>query len=78
METTKNVYSNKEITVTYHPRKCTNAGLCAQGLSEVFRTSVIPWIDLDAAQAQKIAKQVALCPSGALQCKLHQESPQLV
>lgn len=77
METEKNVYSNKEITVTYRPKLCVNAGKCAQGLSDVFRTSVIPWIDVDAAQAKRIVKQIRKCPSGALQCKLHHQSPQV-
>ena len=45
MDINANVFSNDEITVTYQPRCCTNAGICAKQLSEVFRKSVIPWID---------------------------------
>ncbi|MDC7993707.1 (4Fe-4S)-binding protein [Altibacter sp. HG106] len=65
---TPNTYSNGEITVAYNPKKCTHSECCAQELSEVFRTAVIPWIHLDAASSERIAQQVARCPSGALSC----------
>ncbi len=71
METNPNVFSNSDITVTYSPNQCINAERCARELSEVFRYSVIPWIDLDGASTKKIAKQVKKCPSGALTCKVH-------
>lgn len=63
-----NVFSNKDITVTYKPSVCINAERCAQELSTVFRQTVIPWIDLDGASSKKIMEQVRKCPSGALQC----------
>jgi uncharacterized Fe-S cluster protein YjdI len=66
METLVNEFTNGEITVTYEPRKCIHAENCAKGLSEVFRTTVIPWIDMDAATTQKIISQIRKCPSGAL------------
>ena len=59
-------FTNGEITVTYNPNVCVHAENCAKGLSEVFRTSVIPWIDLDAATSKKIISQIKKCPSGAL------------
>ena len=66
METYENEFSNGEITVTFAPRKCIHAERCAKGLSEVFKTSVIPWIDLDGADSKRIISQVKKCPSGAL------------
>ena len=66
METNENVFSNKDITVTYEPRCCKNAGLCAKQLSDVFRQSVIPWIDMEGAESEAIINQVNKCPSGAL------------
>ena len=66
METYKNVYRNGEVIVTYEPCRCIHAEACAKGLSEVFKTSVIPWIDLDGASTKKIIAQVKKCPSGAL------------
>lgn len=66
METQPNSFSNDEITVTYNPKCCKNAGICALQLSSVFRTSVIPWIDLDGADNEAIISQINKCPSGAL------------
>lgn len=67
MDIKSNVFSNEDITVTYQPKCCVNAGLCAKQLSNVFRHSVIPWIDLDGAATDKIIQQIKKCPSGALQ-----------
>jgi len=66
METLPNVYSNNDITVTYKPCVCIHAEKCAKELSEVFRTSVIPWINLDGIETKRIIKQINRCPSGAL------------
>jgi uncharacterized Fe-S cluster protein YjdI len=74
MESYKNVFTNGELTVTFEPSKCIHAEKCANGLSEVFRTSVIPWIDLDAANTKRIVKQIRKCPSGALQYVLHRRA----
>ena len=73
METTPNVFSNEEITVTYNPCQCINAERCARELSSVFRQSVIPWIDLEGASTEQIISQVRKCPSGALQFHIKQE-----
>lgn len=73
MDVNANVFSNKEITVTYEPHCCVNAGICARELSEVFRNSVIPWIDLDGAQTDVIVNQIKKCPSGALKYHLNQK-----
>ena len=66
MRTYTNEFSNNEITVTFTPQKCIHAEKCAKELSSVFRTSVIPWINLDAANTANIVKQIKKCPSGAL------------
>ncbi|MEX2350207.1 MAG: (4Fe-4S)-binding protein [Flavobacteriaceae bacterium] len=68
METYENEFTNGEIKVTYDPKVCIHAEKCAKGLSDVFRTDIIPWIDLDGAETKKIVAQVKKCPSGALQC----------
>ncbi|BAO76676.1 (4Fe-4S)-binding protein [Winogradskyella sp. PG-2] len=73
MDINSNVFSNEEITVTYQPRCCANAGICAKQLSDVFRNSVIPWIDLEGAQTEAIINQVNKCPSGALQFYYNQK-----
>ena len=66
METNATFFSNNDITVTFEPCVCIHAERCAKELSEVFRNSVIPWIDLDGASTEKIIKQIKKCPSGAL------------
>ena len=72
METNANVFSNSDITVTYKPCVCIHAERCAKDLSNVFRNSVIPWIDLDGASTKKIIKQIKKCPSGALKYALNE------
>ena len=71
MKANTNTYSNKKITVAYSPKCCINSGNCARQLADVFRTSVIPWINLDAAETSKIIAQINKCPSGALTYLLH-------
>ena len=66
METYANVFSNEDIIVTYEPCLCIHAEKCAKELSEVFRTSIIPWINLDGSETKRIIKQIKRCPSGAL------------
>lgn len=73
MEINANQFSNSEITVTYEPTLCTSAGRCARELSDVFRNSVIPWIDIDGASSDKIIEQVRKCPSGALKFYYNQK-----
>jgi len=66
MDTYEDEFSNGEIIVTFEPKKCIHAENCAKGLSEVFRTTVIPWINLDNAETDLIIAQIRKCPSGAL------------
>lgn len=73
MDVNANFFSNEDITVTYEPRCCVNAGICAKQLSDVFRNSVIPWIDLDGANTDAIINQIKKCPSGALKFHLNQK-----
>jgi uncharacterized Fe-S cluster protein YjdI len=73
METNANTYSNKEITITYDPKCCIHSGKCVKELSAVFRTSVIPWVDPDAADSSKIIAQIRKCPSGALKYVRHKK-----
>ena len=66
MEFYTNVYSNNDITVTYEPSICIHAEKCAKELSSVFRSSIIPWINLDDAETKTVINQIKKCPSGAL------------
>ena len=60
METQDNIFSNDDITVTFEPCKCIHADKCAKELSEVFRTSVIPWINLDGTKTKRIRQSNVL------------------
>lgn len=68
MNANPNEFSDEIITVIFDPRKCINAEECAKGLPNVFRQTIIPWVKLDGASPEAIAKQVKKCPSGALSC----------
>jgi uncharacterized Fe-S cluster protein YjdI len=60
------VYETPEITVTFEPDLCRHTGICVRGLREVFDIRRKRWIAPEAAAADRIHAQVALCPSGAL------------
>jgi len=59
-------YSNGEVTIAWQPHLCIHCANCANGLPEVFKPGVRPWIDPLAASTQALKDQVAQCPSGAL------------
>ena len=70
-EVEDNQFSNKDFTVTFDPRICIQSGICANELSDVFSFSIIPWINLDDTESEKIMNQVKRCPSGALKFKMN-------
>jgi uncharacterized Fe-S cluster protein YjdI len=59
-------YSKDDITVVWQPHICEHSGICARELGSVFNPHRRPWIDMDAATAERIVEQVERCPSGAL------------
>jgi uncharacterized Fe-S cluster protein YjdI len=59
-------YTNGEVTVLWQPKKCIHSGICAHGLSSVFKPREVPWIDMEGAGSDEIIDQVSKCPSGAL------------
>ncbi len=73
MSNANNTFIKGDLTVTYEPKKCIHAGACCAGLSEVFRSSVIPWIELDGAEKHRIIDQIGKCPSGALSYQMKEE-----
>ncbi|MGO9790305.1 MAG: (4Fe-4S)-binding protein [Solirubrobacteraceae bacterium] len=70
----RKTYAGKEVDVSFDPEVCIHAASCVRGLPGVFDTTRRPWIVPDAAGADDVVAQVALCPSGALQAKRHTES----
>jgi len=70
-DTDDNEFSNKDITVTFEPSICVQSGICAKELSDVFSFSIIPWINLDDTESEKIINQIKRCPSGALKFRMN-------
>ena len=60
-------YETDEIVVTFDPGKCIHSAVCLGGLPTVFDVTRKRWIDLRNADADAVAAQVEMCPSGALQ-----------
>lgn len=50
----------------WKPAQCIHSTKCWKGLVEVFNPKRRPWIDMQAADEQRIVEQVMQCPSGAL------------
>lgn len=66
-------YSNGETTVVWEAEKCIHSAICANGLPEVFRPRLRPWIKMDTAKNETIINQVKQCPSGALRYYMNAE-----
>ena len=64
-------YETPAITVTFDPEVCIHSGLCVLGLPRVFDVRRKRWIRPELADPAAVARQVAHCPSGALQYRLH-------
>lgn len=62
-------YPKEDITVLWNAEKCIHSGICARGLSEVFKPKERPWIQTENATKEEIVNQVLKCPSGALSLK---------
>ncbi len=66
---TKN-YDNGEITVVWQPHKCIHSAICFRGLPSVFDPQKKPWVTIEGADTDTIARQVEQCPSGALSYRM--------
>lgn len=65
-------YQKEDVKVTWESEKCIHSGVCARGLSSVFRPKERPWINVDGATKDEIIAQVKKCPSGALGLKFEE------
>lgn len=61
----KERYPGKRITIHDNRGICAHAGFCTSLLPAVFKGGE-PWIDADAAEAERIMDVIGKCPSGAL------------
>jgi len=69
-------YQNAAIVVHWEPRFCIHSGQCLRSLPDVFKVDARPWIDVNAATADRIAEAVMLCPTGALHFERLDGGPQ--
>lgn len=60
-------YTGSAIHVSYNPSICIHDGACVYGAPDVFNVRKRPWVDLKDADAERIARIIRECPSGALQ-----------
>jgi uncharacterized Fe-S cluster protein YjdI len=60
------VYRSQTIAVYWNPRLCIHSAKCVFGLPGVFQPGERPWVKVNAATADEIAKVIARCPTGAL------------
>jgi uncharacterized Fe-S cluster protein YjdI len=70
------VYANDAIEVQWEPRLCIHTGNCWRRLGEVFDPEARPWINVDAADADRIAETILTCPTGALHYRRLDGGPQ--
>jgi CDGSH-type Zn-finger protein/uncharacterized Fe-S cluster protein YjdI len=59
-------YQGKEVSITFELQRCIHSEECGRRLTAVFDAQRRPWVEPDAAPAEKIAQVVSNCPSGAL------------
>lgn len=59
-------YVGSDITIHDNRGVCAHSGYCTDNSPAVFRMGQEPWIDSDADDAEKTAKTIRMCPSGAL------------
>lgn len=65
-ETKEILYAGEEITVVWRPAFCQHSQRCFTQLPQVFDPRERKWVTPDGAPAERVAEQVARCPSGAL------------
>lgn len=62
-------YKKDNLSINWEPEKCIHSTNCWKetiGLPEVFNPKLKPWINPEAAPADKIIEHIKKCPSGAL------------
>lgn len=72
----RKVYRGEGIEVTFDLDRCIHIGECLLTLPEVFDLKRRPWIDADGADPDVVADAILRCPSGALQFRRLDGSPE--
>lgn len=69
-------YRNEQIVVYWEPHHCIHTARCLGALPQVFDVRARPWIAIDAAGADEVARAVERCPTGALSYERLDGAPQ--
>lgn len=69
-------YRTDAIVVYWKPEYCIHTARCLQGLPSVFDVTRRPWVQVEAASAEDVARVVARCPTGALSFQRTDGGPQ--
>ena len=59
-------YAGRELEILDNRGICAHAGYCTDGLPQVWRMKIEPWIDPNGALRDEIIATIKKCPSGAL------------
>jgi len=72
----RKVYRGEDIEVSFDLDICIHVGECLRGDPKVFRLERRPWVLPDQADAEVVKTVIERCPSGALQYRRLDGSPQ--
>jgi uncharacterized Fe-S cluster protein YjdI/CDGSH-type Zn-finger protein len=72
----KKEYRTDRIVVNWEPAYCIHAANCIRGVPAAFNPRDRPWVHVDAASADEIARVITTCPSGALHFERIDDGPQ--
>lgn len=59
-------YEGNGITVHWDSDRCIHSELCVLGAPSVFDHDARPWVNVEGASADEVARVIDTCPSGAL------------
>ena len=59
-------YASSSIRVQWYASRCIHSAACIRALPQVFDSRRRPWVEVNAADADSIARAVMKCPTGAL------------
>jgi uncharacterized Fe-S cluster protein YjdI len=68
-------YEREELTGVWDATRCTHVAECLAALPEVFDVKRRPWVDIEGAAADQIAKAILRCPTGALKFEAREGFP---
>jgi uncharacterized Fe-S cluster protein YjdI/CDGSH-type Zn-finger protein len=69
-------YETDQIAVIWEPAYCIHSANCIRGLPTVFNPRDRPWVHVEAAAADDIARVIMTCPTGALHFQRLDDGPQ--